>query len=288
MLERKLVKCTRTLAKRFADMPGCKQDRNEKSRISRLLKKEIEAGRFRFGTFASAICNGTEYRVNGKHTSTILRDLDPFPDEIQIVVERYDCETEEDMAELYATFDRSESARTTNDINAAFKVACPELQDVSLRIVSKCVSAIAYAAHEDGYSSAQYPDDRARAMIDNVPFIAWVAGLAASPTDFKHLNRHPVIAAMFKTWHKSKADATKFWTAVRDGSGVPHTVPDRMLNKVLLTSSVNMGVGAKNGSHRKLQPREMYVKCLHAWNAWRKGGDTDLKYYGSGKTPPVA
>jgi hypothetical protein len=31
----------------------------------------------------------------------------------------------------------------------------------------------------------------------------------------------------------------------------------------------------------------MYVKCLHAWNAWRRGEATSLQYYAKAPLPDV-
>jgi hypothetical protein len=33
--------------------------------------------------------------------------------------------------------------------------------------------------------------------------------------------------------------------------------------------------------------REFYVKCLHAWNAWRRGEETSMPYYPDKPAPAI-
>jgi hypothetical protein len=90
---------------------------------------------------------------------------------------------------------------------------------------------------------------------------------------------------MFATWQKAKQAATDFWTSVRDETGPSPTTPDRRLARYLLTVGLDRGKGALGV--RKAQPREFYVKCLHAWNAWRKQETTNLNYYADKPVPVV-
>jgi hypothetical protein len=85
---------------------------------------------------------------------------------------------------------------------------------------------------------------------------------------------------------KCKRDAQEFWLAVRDGTGVTPKTPDRVLNRFLLSRGVAPNAGP---GHRRRQAtattREMYVRCIHGWNAWRRDTTTDLKYHAQAKIP---
>ena len=89
---------------------------------------------------------------------------------------------------------------------------------------------------------------------------------------------------MYKTWQKSKSAATEFWYAVRDETGAKPDLPDRKLAKFLSASRVSSRSTVKSVS---VGSREMFVKCIHAWNAWRSGEATALNYYQSAKTPAI-
>ncbi len=62
-------------------------------------------------------------------------------------------------------------------------------------------------------------------------------------------------------------------------------LPDRKLARYLLTVGVHVG----GGTHKikTASQREVYVKCIHAWNAWRKEESTDMKYYVDKEIPAI-
>jgi hypothetical protein len=88
---------------------------------------------------------------------------------------------------------------------------------------------------------------------------------------------------MMGTWLKNRAKAAEFWAAVRDETGASPSLPDRKLARYLLTVGVDTGGGARRV--KTASSREVHVKCIHAWNAWRAGETTNLNYYPDAKTP---
>ncbi len=75
-----------------------------------------------------------------------------------------------------------------------------------------------------------------------------------------------------------------FWTAVRDATGPKPDCADRKLEKWLWTTVLK-----RTTTERVIVgTREMYVKCIHAWNAWRKNEATNLAYFAKAKTPAAA
>lgn len=280
----KTVRVTRKLATDFAEMDPAPQDRPLSERRLQVYERIARSGGFRPVSWAKAHCTETGglYRVNGKHTSTLLSGMDPLP-EIYATIEEYVCDTLEDVARLYGTYDSKLQSRTASDINASFAATVPEFADISRRVIDLCVSAVAYSKFLDQYTKLQSAE-RAELILDEIGFVWFVAGILSNTEskNFKPLARFTVVAAMYGSFHKAQAKSLEFWTAVRDESGpTPHT-PDRKLARFLLTSSPS---GSSRVSKRKADSREFYVRSIHAWNAWRKGEGTNLNYYKDAKIP---
>lgn len=294
----KTVKATKSLIKQFVEMTPAPHDRPLSERRIGVYEKLLAAGQFRPVTWASALCGETEdvYRVNGKHTSILLSRLEKLP-EFYVTVEEYECETLEDVAKLYATFDSNMQSRTARDIYLSFAATVPELANVSDKVICAGIGGVGYQKHGQGLSNIQAAE-RAEAVLDQPEFVLWLSDLlqgapgiaetgsaTRSKLKVSHLYRQPVVAAMFASWQKAKAAATEFWSAVRDETGPVPTSPDRKIARWLVTSSLTMKA---NTRVRKAGTRETYVKCLHAWNAWRKGESTNLNYHADAKVPAVA
>lgn len=287
----KVIQLTKEMAQKFRDMDGVPSDRDLSVRRIEAYRKIAEAGLFRPLQWATAHCSetGGTYRVNGKHTSTLFSDDSvTIPRGLVSIIEHFKCDTMEDLAKLYSTYDSRLVTRTTNDINKSFAAVDEDLADVPVSIISLCVTAIAYTKYGPHYTSKPAAE-RAEVLFDphNKQFVRWVVEMVVGK-DSRHIKRGPVVSAMYETWKRSHRAATDFWTAVRDHSGETPSSPDRKIGKFLLTRSVNTGNGGrKNMGGSACAPREMYVKCLHAWNAWRRNTDTDLKYHAAAKIPAV-
>jgi hypothetical protein len=281
---------TKSLAIKFRDMDPVPHDRPLNPKRVEAYRKMLAAGLFRPVQWATVHCNETQatYRVNGKHTSNLFAEYDDLPQNVHATIEHYHCDDLDDVARLYATFDSRTQLRTSNDINRAFAAIDPDLCELPSKIINLCVTAIAYSIHREEYHKKPAAE-RAECLLDDVnkQFIHWVRDvLGARNESTQHLWRGPVVSAMYATWSKSRRDANEFWLAVRDGTGETPRKPDRVLNKFLLTKAVNYGGGATSRKGSALAaPREMFVKCLHAWNAWRRDTTTDLKYHAQGKIP---
>lgn len=281
----KSVKLNHALAKRFDEMKPAPSDRPLRGSRVLGLRNIIANGEFRTCEWASAHCKetGETYRINGKHTSSVFASMNgDAPKNVNVLISEYECDTLEDVAKLYCSFDTRQAARSTGDINRIYSATNPSLSEIPLRIISLAVTGIAYEMYEDQYHH-KTPEDRAILMTDNPDYVVWLSGIVKDNKDC-NLKRGAVAAAMFKTFKRSKSDSTKFWEMVRDGSGEKPTSPDRILSRMLDKSSVMRGRGVDT-KKKAMASREMYVKCIHAWNAWRKSEPTDLKYYINSKTP---
>jgi hypothetical protein len=171
----KTIKCTKPLVSRFAEMEGCPGDRNYKQKTAGVIASAVSDGRMRVASFASVVCRetGKEYRVNGKHTAMVLAGLNGhFPTDMMAHVERYEADTLEDVANLYATFDPRTSARSTFDINKSFSSANPDLAEIPSKVINICVTGIAFAHWEKAYCMRP-AELRAQLLLDNATFVLW-------------------------------------------------------------------------------------------------------------------
>jgi hypothetical protein len=291
----KAAKVTAKMAKEWAEMDTVQMDRTLSERRLGVYRRLLMRGEFRPVTWAKVWCKetGQEYRVNGKHTSTLLAsvDLKTVPDQ-QVIIETYEADSLEDVARLYSTFDSRQQTRTVGDINRSFASTIPELADLNDVQINLAVSALAFnlwPTTEGGWAGkGKTAAERAELMFDNVDSILWINSLIQKNPDCRHMWRVPVAAAMIGTYLKNKQGATQFWTAVRDETGANPDLPDRKLARWLLTMRVRVSAGATEGKRWRAEPREFYVRCIHAWNAWRQNKPTDLKYYSESDIPTIS
>jgi len=285
----KTVRCTKTLVEEFAGMEPAPYDRPFQRRRAAAIKRAIIKETFRVASFASCYCKETRrtYRVNGKHTALVLKDLNGrFPTGLPAVVERYAADTLADVAECYASFDPRASCRSGSDINLAFAASRPELATLPRPMISAAVRGLAFATWEYDLSRRE-PDERATLLLEHAGFACWLAALLCAEQQSRHLLRAAPVAAMFRTYARGSKPATEFWTLVAAESHPKNTHPTRVLARWLLTHEVSMSE-QRAGQARVDSLRGMYVRCLVAWNAWRAGKRTvELTYHPADKTPPV-
>ena len=275
----KTLRVTRALAKQFMEMEACPGDRPLSERRLMVYERVVHQGGFRPCQWAAAFCEqtGATYRVNGKHTSTLFSKLDPLP-ELYATVEYYSCETLAEVAELYATYDSKMMSRTVSDINRSFARTVPQLDGIDERTINLTVSASAFHAFQEQYRNRMQPAERAELLLENYDFAVWVYELLGGQRTDTHLKRVAVFAAMLDSYRVKKGQATEFWTLVRDETAPKPSDPTRVLARFLLLNSAKNGANAGTRG-RKIPDREFYVRCIHAWNAWKSGDNTRLNYF---------
>ena len=283
-------KVTHKLAKEFADMDAVPQDRPLSERRLQVYERMVHEGAFRPCVWAKAFCVETNqhYRVNGKHTSILFSSLElEHVESLYVIIEEYRCETLEDVARLYATFDSKMQTRTASDIYRAFAATVPQLAELPRLTLNLLVAGVA----ADFYGIRNYLQrqaaERAELLLDNIDFATW-ANSILTPQDAYILRRVPVIAAMCGTYGKAKKAAEEFWLAVRDQSASRNDHPTRRLAKFLMITNADGAPIANRRQRHVGDTREFYVRSLHAWNAWRKGEPTVLQYFKNAKIPSIS
>ena len=270
---------TREIAEDFFTMPHYKTERPVRPIRMSQLADRLESGLFFSPRWATAVFNGRVYRMNGQHSSKLLSECNgSFPAGMKVIVDRFQCDTDVDMAELFEQFDARASSRTGGEIINAHGRVHDELDQVSTTVISIAVRGIAYAVCPSGRTVVE---DQARLIHKNTRFIFFAEPLLTSGV----LKRAGVVAAMYNTWRKDPTDAKRFWEMVHFETGATPSCPTRVLAKFLLTTTA-VGNGASNES-KKWDKRAFYVKCITAWNAWRSGKTTALKYYPTSNFPSI-
>jgi hypothetical protein len=291
------LRVTKKLATEFAEMEPAPHDRPLSERRLQVYAQLLAKGQFRPVTWARAVCPEVSetYRVNGKHTSVLLSGLKEMP-EFYVTIEDYECESLDDVARLYATFDSRMVSRTTADINMSFAGTVPELNDIPRLVINLAVNGMTFSPEHRSYDPKLQPAERAETLLENPGYVCWLDSILAPSKgrveeaerpehNSKHLQRAPTAAAMYHSFQKSKAAATEFWTKVRDETDTEPGMPTRRLARFLLTTA--LGAKRSNKDVTYADQREFFVKCVHAWNAWRKGETTNLKYYPEAKVPSL-
>lgn len=287
----KTVKATKALVKEFYEMTKIHRERPLSITRLGVYREILKRGEFRPVTWASAYCNetGGTYRVNGQHTSTILYELieGALPD-FFVTVERYQCDTVEDVARLYATFDSASASRSSNDIINSFASTVKEFAGLKKKTFALSVNAASFFKWGLGYHSHP-PPERAELLLQNIDFTCWLDSILwesddeVNQRDTKHIIRAAVAAAMLSTYSKSKSKADEFWKLVRNETA-DRKDATRVLAAYLIRSAARTNMKIRGGKE-VVTFKEMYSKCITAWNAWRDDRPTDLKYYADKPVP---
>lgn len=240
------------------------------------LQAKMNDGRFHVGNIA-IVYNGSPILADGQHQchAGIIAGR-PF----KALLQEYtieEADSKEDIARVFSQFN-VDRARSRGDI--AWIHGCQIGMDKwPRRCVTLCNTAIGWM--ESGFGLKAYialsKDENAALLAKYRKQCEFIYELLfCNEQRSRHLLRSPVTAAMMQTFIKSRSDAEVFWAAVRDGDMLKRGEPTFVLRDYLLRVSVSVGAGARQTGKESVGFRELYVKCIHAWNAYR-GGETQLR-----------
>ena len=254
-----------------------------KERHVRILSDAMEKGLFTVGHIAIAHQGwngGDSMLANGQHTCKAVINSDIT---VKAVFEEYNCKTPEDFALLYRQFDNN-ATRSLSD------VALPEAKALGIKwskeIINRMLSGIGFL--ENHNSLSLHKNKRVESLKRYIAEGNAINDIIScvNSSESKHLRRSPVIAAMIVTFKKCTADAETFWEEVRDGENLKASSPTMKLRNYLLSTNTAFGRGVNAPALNKaVGVREMYAKCIIAWNAYRRGDSTQLKFYANKETP---
>jgi hypothetical protein len=295
MIEKpKTIVATKSIADEFVQMEPAPYDRPLSERRLQVYERILKQGAFRPVVWASATCYETNatYRVNGKHTSILLSRQNPFPT-FYVTIERWGCDNLQDVGSLYNTYDSNLSSRTNKDINLSFAATMPELRDIPVRLINLTVSAASSLKWDENAIRKVPQAERAEELLDRVDFVKWLQEVVETTSMgrqslSKHLLRTAVVSAMMATYDRAPLIAKQFWAAVRDESAADRNDPTRVLARFLVRAVMIGGGRSQKSVKEAVGHREMYVKCIHAWNAFRAGETTSLAYHAKADLPKIS
>jgi hypothetical protein len=210
----------------------------------------IESGVWTLARWATCDCKelSRRIRVNGQHSSAALVKAAAsgmFPSGTQAVIERYECDTEEDLAEVFDLFDNPMSARTTSDKFAFYAGTHDDLAGLDPVLLGTICNGVAR------YKTSRKIDLKAKkAEVDQIPltfparekgqylnepkvreFLRWAYGLSATKLP-KALRETEITQCMFNDFSVDEKFARLFWERVFASS---HDDPDHPTRQLYAT-----------------------------------------------------
>lgn len=275
----KIITVDKNQAEDFLKMNVFESQRPLSLKHVKKLEREINEGTFRIGEIATAVEHYNDNKkvlVNGQHQLMAIRSTGK---KIKAVYEIYDVFTPGDLSLLFRKFDN-------NYVRTLGQKSVVEARSLGVdwpnKTISLLTSGLRYKLGDpDGKRGADFAIEELKNNLKVGDFI----NTLFSETDDRpyHLMRGPVVHAILLTYEKSQTDSNVFWRQVRDGEGLKKSDPSKCLRDFLLGTSVGFGRGVADV--KKVSLHEMTAKCVTAWNAFRKGTNTDLKYYSTKPIP---
>lgn len=245
-----------------------------------ILGEIVREGLFTIGNISVALYkNGSgqkeRYLVNGQHQANmVLKTGVP----VDVIYEEYDCnESMEDVSLLYRQFDNHAGRSLQNKVKIEMAAQGIDWPD---RIASLVVSA---AALNEGIR-AGHGNKKVELLKKYREYGNFINSIFVHKDTYsvtkenKHLARASVAHAMIMTYDKCHEDSENFWEAVRDGDSLPRSDSRKVLRDFLMSITAKTGRGASYYKNFRSN-HEITSKCITAWNAFRIGTTTQLKYF---------
>lgn len=271
-----IIPLTRSVAEDFATMPSWKGERPLNQRRVDLLRDEADRGAFHSPVWSVAKVGNATYRMDGQHSSTMLSQLpkDKFPRNLKVTIREFECSSATDLPILFSKFDRSWSSRSIKERIIAAAAIYRDMPKIGADYIVRGTGGIVFSMNK---MSGDKGDQRTEILsnANNRSFICWYYNISTS-----HLVwRVPVVAAIYEMWQIDREDAEKFLTAIAKGG--ENKQPIIAIREFLLKAKSTGGNSPGQGS----PPRMIYARCIKAWNAWRNGETTSLRYSATADLP---
>ena len=258
------VPMTKELAIAHRDMPASPTERSFSESRSKKLKAAFESGLLMPCSWAKAVWEGKEVRMNGQHSSHALCELEEFPEGATVHMDVYEPKSKEGMAVLFRQFDARISGRSSTDCSHAYQGLYSEVAEFD---EVKALAAIKGINKYHGLSGEgeYFSGDELGKMFQNRTydkFIGFICDLLSGKC--KELKRAEVIAAIYGTYLISETKAVEFWSDVKSAhkDGEASQVIDQQLEKDCDLTDTK----------KKMKPVSRYAVCVKAWNCFVADG----------------
>lgn len=241
------------------------------------LRRTMKQGTFRpeIVTLVSAFCaerrSDGEFRMNGQHcvwAVSELYQLDPNVDTVEVRHIRYQCKTDYDLRQLYASIDRGKS-RTSTHVALSYLGDTPELAGFRDGIVRYLVGGLGMFLWEGEQGRRRDMDERCYLLLSEYLDLGRKVGQfmkAHGGRDEYRFYRIGVVGAMFATFNRAVSDSKEFWEAVVTGINLTRSSPMLKLRNFLVRiSSTTIPMSER----LRATDENIYRACLLAWNAYR-------------------
>lgn len=284
MIETKIIDVGPKLAEKYLECNTYAGQRPIREKRLSQLVKEMEEGTFRTGQIAITHLKYNDNQgnqkilVNGQHVSKAILIAGKME---KVNIEIFECYDPEDTALLFRKFDNG-GTRSFQDMLRAESVALNI--EWSPRI-SNLIASAASIKEGKQFSDKQEKTELLKKYLNFGKFLSNLFSVRERGTDISHLVRIPVVYPILMTFEKCQENSHKFWSSVRDGENLKTNMPEYKLFRYLTRVCVASGRGASSNHFRIASQHEIISKCIHAWNAFRRGDTTDLKYYSQSPIP---
>lgn len=303
---------TVSLAERMLALESCtindvSIDRDYRDSHALYLMKCMERGKFRYDmvTFYTASCpnkkiggfdKGTVFRLNGKHTCRAFLTFAAGNKTLQFEgpeIRHYQCDTEEDMRDLFRSLDRG-LARTSKDIIVATLGGSIGFETLPKNHMKALVSGLQLWLSGGEYSRATnlLIDDVAemvkteyKKLAQNVAHFMNAPGTKGKLLS-KIFTRSSVVAALYATVNAVGVQrAADFWNPVKDCIGVTGKGDPRYVLHNFLRDTTVLGFNAKSRNRGKdvveviVDTETLYRLCILYWNAWCEHKEIGRRLY---------
>ena len=267
LLQSELVPLTPELAQQFHTMPASPTERDLNPLRTKFLRQRILNGMAVPFHWSSAILDGKEFRMNGRHSSGVLCELNgAFPEGLMVHRDLYEVPNMDSTAMLFRQFDARQSGRSPADVAGAYQGLYEPLNEVPRAIAKIGIEGVAwYQRNIMGAVMPQTGDDNYTKFANPLfhPFLRWLGDSISRKTP--EMARVPVCAAMYATHEANAPEAEGFWSSVANGGDpfdetAPATTLDTWLKE---QKAFRCKIPAK--------PLELYQGCIYAWTAFREG-----------------
>lgn len=287
LLSKELTTLTPRLAERFLTYNTFEDQRPLNPRHVSTLANCIREDLFTTGEIALVDYengNGKNtYLVNGQHQCSGVLVAGK---NIDAVLERYRCESMEDVSLLYRQFDNNKP----KGLSVLVKMEATALGVEWPKKISQLIVSAATIKEHARVMARNNKVELLRRYISPGHLINRILTISTGNWQKinKHLLRSPVVCAMMLTYDKSQKDTEIFWSEVRDGEGLKRTMPSFQLREFLKETNYDRGNSAQGNGKRIATEHEMISRSITAWNAFRmRESRVNLKYY-PGKPIPKA
>ena len=227
-------------------------------------------------------------RVNGQHSTHVFlnfsedeRKTVPMP--VYLLLGKYECDTEDDLAFLFSQFDQPWISRSREDYIGAYLANRPELASKTNRTASTYATAglLWYLQKAEGFSGKS-ARDQYELVLKNADIQAFLVFCGYDGLNLNkrmpEMTQKAVVAAMYHTTRGGIEEDKNFWRRVSGGRSaiIDAESPEYKLAYFLEQTkerAPHWSTPVKNRFRNKLNPNdvEIFATCLRVFTAQRRG-----------------